>query len=130
MIEENKRKKNIIAWLVSILFLMPTLGTALGFTSGTIHFAQEFQEKKVDTPIQEATDSSHQVRVIKNDAVLRLKPKGDAVVLRKLPLGALLDVDEQIDDWFQISLPPDKDGFVVTGYLHKSFTEPSSVIHK
>lgn len=130
MQEENKRKKNVAVWLVSILFLIPTLGMAFNFTSGTVHCAQEFQQKEAGPAPQEASDDSHQVRVIKNDAVLRLKPKDDAVVLRKLPLGVLLDIEEQIDDWLQISLPPDKDGFVVTGYLHKSFTEPSSVIHK
>jgi hypothetical protein len=130
MPEENKREKIAIVLLVSIFLLIPTLGITLNSSSGTILLAKEFQEKKDTALPQEASDDSHQVRVIKNNAVLRLKPKGDAVVISKLPLGALLDVKEQIDDWFQISLPPDKDGFVVTGYLHKSFTEPSSIIHK
>jgi hypothetical protein len=129
MPEEKKRKKIAAVWLVSILFLIPTLWITLNFPSGAILFAKEFQRKETAAPPQEASEDIHQVRVIKNDAVLRLKPKSDAVVLAKLPMGALLEVKEEIDGWFQISLPPDKDGFIVTGYLHKSFTEPSSVIH-
>ncbi len=130
MAERNKWRKIIGALFVSILFFALTLGRATNFPSGLAHLTKELQEKAADQSLQQAPDDTQKVRVIKMDAVLRLKPKDDAVVLRKLPLGALLDVEEQLDDWLKISLPPDKDKFVVTGYLHKSFTEPSSVIHR
>jgi len=130
MPEENKWSKTVAVLFVSILFSTPTLSMAFNFPSGLVHPTKEFQEKVTGQSPQEASDGNNQVRVIKKDAVLRLKPKGDEVVLRKLPLGALLDVEEQLDDWLKISLPPDEDGFVVTGYLQKSFTEPSSIIHK
>jgi hypothetical protein len=130
MPEKIKRKKIAAVGLVTILFLSPTLGRAFNFPSGNLYFAKEFQEKEADQSPLMTSQDNRQVRVIKKDAVLRLKPKGDSVFLRKIPLGALLDVEEQIDDWLQISLPPDEDGFVVTGYLHISFTEPSTVIHE
>lgn len=130
MLKGNKRIKILGGLALSSFFL--TLASVMAFTfpSGINYFAKEFQEKTTAPPLQEISDSEHQIRVIKKDAVLRLKPKDDSVVLRKLPLGALLDVEKQIDDWLKISLPPDEDGFVVTGYLDKSFTEPSSLIHK
>ncbi len=126
----NKWEKIIAVSFLLILLLIPNLARALIFPSGIIHFVKEFQEDATDPSPAEASDAIHQVRVIKKEAVLRLKPKSDSVILRKLPLGALLDVQEQLDDWLKLSLPPDKDGFVVTGYLHESFTEPSSIIHK
>ena len=68
--------------------------------------------------------------MIKQNAQLLVKPKDGAVVIKKLPLGALLDVEAEIGDWLKISLPPDEDDFVLTGYLHRSFTEKASVIHE
>jgi hypothetical protein len=115
---------------ISCLLLILNVGTALAFPSDTLHLSKEIREKAVPPASQEANDSFSQVRVIKKGAVLRLKPKEDAVVIGNLPLGALLDVEEQLDDWLRISLPPDKDGFVVTGYLHRSFIEPSTLIHR
>lgn len=63
------------------------------------------------------------IRIIKEDAVLRLKPNSESLIIKKLPLGAVLSVEESIRDWVKIKLPPDKDGVVVTGYIHRSFVE-------
>jgi hypothetical protein len=73
---------------------------------------------------------SYQVRIIQKNAVLRLKPKPKSVILRILPLGALLTVEEKYGDWLKIKMPPDRDGFIVSGYLHNLFTEDASIIHK
>lgn len=79
---------------------------------------------------QASSADYEQVRVIKPAAVLRVKPKEDSVVIKKLPLGALLDVEEDLGAWLKIKLPPDEDDFVLVGYLHRTFTEKASVIHE
>lgn len=87
-------------------------------------------DKTVHRFLQAPSTEFDQIRVIKQSAELRIKPKDGAVVIKKLPLGALFDVEEEIGDWLKISLPPDEDDFVLTGYLHRSFTEKASVIHE
>ena len=89
-----------------------------------------FVDKTADQALQDLTEEHYQVRVIKQNAVLRITPKNGAVVIKKMPLGALLDVEDEIGDWLKISLPPDEDGFVLTGYLLRSFTEKGSIIHE
>lgn len=63
------------------------------------------------------------IRIIKKDAVVRLKPSDESLIIKKLPLGSELDVEETMGEWIKIKLPPDKDGFVITGYIHTSFVE-------
>ncbi len=70
------------------------------------------------------------IRIIKKNAVLKVNPSDDAVIIKTLPLGALLEVEEEMDEWLKIKLPPDKDGFALTGFIHKSYTEDSSTVHK
>lgn len=70
------------------------------------------------------------IRIIKKNAVLKVKPGDDAVLIKKLPLGALLEVEEELGEWLKIKLPPDKDGFVLTGFVHKSYTEVFSTVHE
>lgn len=61
------------------------------------------------------------IRVIKQGAVLKLKPNEESLTIKKLPVGALLNSLESIGEWIKIKLPPDKDGIVITGYIHNSF---------
>jgi hypothetical protein len=89
-----------------------------------------FLDNTVRTSLQAPSTENGQIRVIKQNAQLLVKPKDGAVVIKKLPLGALLDVEEEMGEWLKISLPPDEDDFVLTGYLHRSFTEKASVIHE
>jgi len=63
------------------------------------------------------------VRVIKDQAVLRLKPSNGSIIIRELPLGSELIVEETVGEWIKIKMPPDTDGIVITGYIHKSFVE-------
>ncbi|MFQ6082085.1 MAG: SH3 domain-containing protein [Candidatus Aminicenantia bacterium] len=63
------------------------------------------------------------VRVIVEKANIRLKPDLGSMVIGSAPLGAILESDEQIGEWFKVNLPPDEKGFVVTGYIHSSAVE-------
>lgn len=65
----------------------------------------------------------HKIRIIEKNAEVRLKPNEKSLIIKKLPLGAVFDVIETIDNWIKIKLPPDKDGIIVTGYVHKNFVE-------
>lgn len=87
-------------------------------------------DKTLGQSLQATSAEYDQVRVIKQNAVLRIKPKNGTVIIKKLPLGALLEVEEEIGDWLKITLPPDEDGFVLTGYLHRSLSEKGSIIHE
>jgi len=63
------------------------------------------------------------IRIIKENAVLKLEPKHESLTIKKLALGSELEVVESFDNWIKVKLPPDKDGIVVTGYIHLSFVE-------
>ncbi|MFQ6082673.1 MAG: SH3 domain-containing protein [Candidatus Aminicenantia bacterium] len=63
------------------------------------------------------------LRMTVEKANIRLKPSLDSVVIGTAPLGAILESDEQIGEWFRVNLPPDEKGFVVTGYIHSSVVE-------
>lgn len=61
------------------------------------------------------------IRIIKEEAVLRLKPNSESLIIKELPLGSEFNVIETIRDWIKVKLPPDEDRIVVTGYIHSSF---------
>jgi hypothetical protein len=121
----TKQKKITMGLLFGLLIVNWTLGMTFIIPSDILDL-----DKTADQTLQTITATQSQVRVIKTNAVLRIKPKAGAVIIKKLPLGALLVVDEEIGDWLKITLPPDEDEFVLTGYLLKSFTEEGSIIHK
>lgn len=59
--------------------------------------------------------------MIKQGAVLKLKPNEESLTVKNLPLGSVFDVEETLGEWIKIKLPPDKDGIVIIGYIHSSF---------
>jgi len=63
------------------------------------------------------------IRIIKENAVLKLEPKHDSLTIKELALGTELEVIGSFDSWIKVKLPPDKDGIIVTGYIHLSFIE-------
>lgn len=121
----TNRKKITMGLLLGLLLVNWMLGMTLIIPPEIF-----FLDKTLDQYLQATSAEYDQVRVIKQNAVLRIKPKNGAVIIKKLPLGALLEVEEEIGDWLKISLPPDEDGFVLTGYLHRSLTEKGSIIHE
>ena len=119
------RKKITLGLFLGLFLTYWTLGMTLIFPPETLLF-----DKTIRQSIKAPSEELDQVRVIKPNAVLRIKPKNGAVIIKKLPLGALLDVEEEIGDWLMITLPPDEDDFILSGYLRQSFTEKSTVIHE
>jgi len=90
---------------------------------------EDSEEKDPSQFTSELSQEDKSVRVVNKNAVLRTKPSNEGSIIKSLPLGALLEVEEDLEEWLKIKLPPDKDGFVMIGYIHRSFTESSSVIH-
>jgi len=66
---------------------------------------------------------TNKVRVIKKDAELKLKPNNESLTIMNLPIGGEFDIEETIGEWVRVKLPPDKDGIVVTGFIHTSNLE-------
>lgn len=120
-----KQKKMAMGLFLGVL----TVNWALGMTF-IIPPEIFFLDKSLEQTLKAPSTEYDQVRIIKQNAVLRIKPKDGTVIIKKLPLGALLEVGEEMGDWLKIILPPDEDDFVLTGYLHRSFTEKASIIHK
>lgn len=63
------------------------------------------------------------IRVIVSGADIYLKPSADSLKIGTIPLGAILEVEKQISDWFAVNLPPDENGIVVTGFINKQSIE-------
>ena len=62
-------------------------------------------------------------RIVKEQAVLRLAPNNDSIEFKQLPLGSEFSVEGTLGDWVKVKMPPDPSGFIITGYVHKSFVE-------
>lgn len=60
------------------------------------------------------------LRVIAKKANVRLSPTTKSEILSNVPLGATLNSNSKEGNWFKVELPPDKNGFVVSGYIHES----------
>ena len=63
------------------------------------------------------------VRVKVASANVRLKPALDAIVVGRARQGEVLAFEKKTGDWYLISLPPDEQGNVVTGFIHSSVVE-------
>lgn len=59
------------------------------------------------------------LRVITSDAPLRLEPKTGSTVVSKVKIGAVLNAETKSGEWYRVNLPPDKDGYVISGYIHQ-----------
>lgn len=92
---KNTRALSLFAFFLAVLLFMPALAKAESF----------------------------QVRVVVQDAVVRLKPEANSPVISTMPLGSVLESEEGTADWYKVTLPPDENGFVVIGYIQKSDTE-------
>lgn len=71
----------------------------------------------------ESTNPQFKIRIIKENAALKIKPIDESLSILVLPIGASFEAEDQGGDWVKIKLPPNKDGIVITGYVHKSFIE-------
>lgn len=71
--------------------------------------------------IGEAAELKLRVKV--PNANIRLKPATESMIILQAPVGAILKSVGTVGEWYKIDLPPDKDGVVVTGYIHQTMVE-------
>ena len=92
----------------------------------------EFVPSKLDKTLDLGTiieiNQNILIRIIKEGATLRLKQDDSSVIIRNLPLGALLEATKIANGWIEIVFPQDKDGNIVLGYVRSSFVEIESII--
>jgi len=66
--------------------------------------------------------SEQKVKIIKKDAELKTLPQVESQTIVRLPFGAEFSITERIsEEWIEISLPPNKNGIVQSGYVRVSF---------
>jgi len=75
------------------------------------------------TGLQQEYSEKKDARVIQAEAVLRIEPNLDSIVIKKVPLGAVLSVRRRYGDWVMVNLPADKEGIVISGWIQIVFLE-------
>lgn len=65
-----------------------------------------------------STDLKVQVTV--RVANIRLKPSLNSPVIGKATKGQVFKVIRRISDWYSIELPPDREGMLLSGFIHQS----------
>ncbi len=60
------------------------------------------------------------VQVSVRVANIRFKPSLDSAVIGKATDGQVFKVIGRVGDWYSIELPPDREGVVLTGFIHQS----------
>ncbi|MFQ6083950.1 MAG: outer membrane beta-barrel protein [Candidatus Aminicenantia bacterium] len=70
------------------------------------------------------------VRVIVDKANVRLKPDITSTPVGKVPVGAVLESEGKIGEWYRVTLPPDEYGITVSGYINESMVEIVEEIEK
>jgi len=63
------------------------------------------------------------IKVIVRSANIRLKPSLDSPVIGKGLSGQVFTVIKKIGEWYSINLPPDKEGIVLSGFVHQSVVQ-------
>ncbi|MGB2905798.1 MAG: SH3 domain-containing protein [Candidatus Aminicenantaceae bacterium] len=73
--------------------------------------------------VQTGAAEDLKLRVITADAAIRLEPGPESTVVSKVKLGAVLTSKSKAGEWYRIDLPPDADGFMISGFIHQSQVE-------
>ncbi len=63
------------------------------------------------------------VRVLVDKAEIHLRATSESPVVGSVPMGANLESDRLFGEWYRVKLPPNEEGFVVIGYIHKDLVE-------
>lgn len=76
--------------------------------------------KKIEEVFFEAPKN---IKVISKKANVRAEPRSKSQVIHEVKSGTILQSGGKAGEWFSVSLPPDKDGVVLSGYIHQNFVE-------
>ncbi len=78
---------------------------------------EEHKEQPVEENYQEVLTK---ITIKVRKANIRLMPSLKSAVIHQLPFGVELEPVAKSGDWYQVNLPPNMDGFVLSGYIHNS----------
>lgn len=87
-------------------------------------------KQTITTDLGKIAKDSYYVKVVRENATLMLFEDKESEVIMKIPLGAMLDVELIEREWIKVSLLPNKDGIIITGYVHISFIEVEPKLYK
>jgi len=73
-------------------------------------------------PILLAQQAKPKIKIIKNDVNVRISPSATAEVLKTLPLGTVIDVEETSGEWLRITITTDF-GINLAGYVRRADAE-------
>jgi hypothetical protein len=63
------------------------------------------------------------VKIIVDSANLRTNPDVSSQIMRQIPLNTILESVQKEGEWYLVKLPPDEDGMIKSGYIHRNFIE-------
>lgn len=61
-----------------------------------------------------------EIEVTADNAVLHLDPDEQSAEITTVSAGTVLKGIEIAGNWYRVALPPDEDGYIVEGYIHRS----------
>jgi len=70
---------------------------------------------------QPASAEKAEVRVIADNAVVRLHAEGESQIMAEIPVGVRLEVQDKKDEWYFVSFTSGEN--TVLGYIHQNFVE-------
>jgi SH3-like domain-containing protein len=73
--------------------------------------------------VRPGTAEEMKLRIITSDVLVRLEARAGSAVVARPELGAILTSETKAGEWFRVDLPPDEDGYVISGYVHQSQVE-------
>ena len=63
------------------------------------------------------------IKVIVDNANIRLKPNFESQVIQQVQLGIILQSLGKLKEWYRVNLPPDEDGIIISGFIHRDFVQ-------
>lgn len=73
---------------------------------------QEVKETVLDPPLK--------IQVILESANVRSSPNFESEIIHQVESGLSLLAVGKIGEWFRVDLPPDEDGIIISGFIHKT----------
>lgn len=65
-------------------------------------------------------EAGSEISLVADNVPIRLYPDFNSIVIRMIRKGTRITIETEDGDWIRISLPPDRQGHSITGYLHRS----------
>jgi len=82
--------------------------------------AESLEEHKEQPTEENLKEVLTKITIKVRKANIRLMPSLKSAVIHQLPFGVELKPLAKSDDWYRVNLPPNTDGFILSGYIHNS----------